>query len=308
MITVENLSKRYGDTQAFDDLTFSVPDGQVTGFLGPNGSGKSSTMRCILGLDNPSQGTVSFDGKDLDSYGSERPHVVGGLMEPTWYIPNHTASTHINSIAAAAGISLDRAEECLALVGLETVAKKKIKGFSLGMKQRLGLAIALLGDPKHLILDEPVNGLDPEGVHWMRQLIRSNAEQGRAVLVSSHLLNEMELTADRLVLIGRGKLIGEHSMDEFLNSGSATVRVRVADPAPFFDAAAANSAFTIDAKPNGIMDITADMAGDDLARVIGELARDTNAVVLELSQQRQGLEQRFLDTTNAAVDYRMGGK
>ena len=307
MITIDNLSKSYGSAQVLHGLTFTVPDGQVTGFVGPNGCGKSTAMRCILGLDTPDEGHATFDGKDLEEYGNDRSSMVGALLEPTWYIPNHSARTHINSIATAAGISLERANDCLELVGLSHVAGRKIKSFSLGMKQRLGLAIALLGDPKHLILDEPVNGLDPEGVYWMRTLIRNSAAEGKAVLVSSHLLHEMELTADRLVLIGRGHLLGEHTMEEFLAGGTATVHIQVVDPASFYDAAASQPELSIQAHPQGVMDVSAEMAPEDLARTLGELARDTGAIVLQMQTQRQGLEQKFLHATSNAVEYRTGG-
>lgn len=303
MIAVKELTKKYGSTEVLHGLTFSVPDGQVTGFLGPNGSGKSSTMRCILGLDTIGRGEVTFDGQPLHAYRAQRPHIAGALLEPTWYMPGHSARTHIRSIAQAAGISQSRADECLEQVGLTGVQKRKIKKFSLGMKQRLGLAVALLGNPKHLILDEPVNGLDPEGVHWMRELIRRNASEGRAVLVSSHLLHEMELTADRLVVIGKGSLIGEYTMDEFLRSGTQpTIRMRVADSNAFIDAASRVDDINLTRQPDGSLEFVSE--APDLDRRLGELVRDTGAVVLEMTPQRAGLEQKFLDATGQAVEYR----
>lgn len=303
MIAVKELTKKYGPTEVLHGLTFSVPDGQVTGFLGPNGSGKSSTMRCILGLDTIGKGEVTFDGQPLSAYRAQRPHIAGALLEPTWYMPGHSARAHIRSIAQAAGISQSRADECLELVGLAGVQKRKIKKFSLGMKQRLGLAVALLGDPKHLILDEPVNGLDPEGVHWMRELIRRSASEGRAVLVSSHLLHEMEVTADRLVVIGKGSLIGEYTMDEFLRTGAQpTIRMRVADPDSFVDATSRLEGINLTRRPDGSLEFASE--APDLDRHLGELARDTGAVVLEMTPQRAGLEQKFLDATGQAVEYR----
>ncbi|WP_306516594.1 ABC transporter ATP-binding protein, partial [Corynebacterium sp.] len=209
MITVKQLTKKYGAKTAIKDLTFQVPDGAVTGFLGPNGSGKSTSMRCILGLDKPSSGQAFVDGTEFSRV-RNKPAQVGALLEATWFNPGRSGRAHLRVLAYGAGISAARVDECLELVGLSDAANKKIGGYSLGMKQRLGLAGALLGDPKHLILDEPVNGLDPEGVSWMRHTIRHLASEGRAVLVSSHLLSEMEQTADRLVVIGRGEMIGEY--------------------------------------------------------------------------------------------------
>ena len=189
------------------------------------------------------------------------------------------------------------------MVGLTSAGKKKVGGYSLGMKQRLGLAVALLGDPQHLILDEPVNGLDPEGVHWMRGLIRRSAAEGRAVLVSSHLLHEMELTADRLVVIGKGSLIGEYTMDEFLRTGAQpTIRMRVADPDSFVDATSRLDGVNLTRQTDGSLEFASE--APDLDRRLGELARDTGAVVLEMAPQRAGLEQKFLDATGQAVEYR----
>ncbi|RAV34817.1 ATP-binding cassette domain-containing protein [Corynebacterium heidelbergense] len=311
MITVENLKKSYGGKEVLHGLSFHVPDGQVTGFLGPNGSGKSSTLRCILGLDRPDDGTVLFDGEPTtgEAIAKNRSSVVGALLEPTWYLPSHSAKTHAYAIARAAGLSTERADECLAMVGLTEVASKKIKTFSLGMKQRLGLAIALMGNPKHLLLDEPVNGLDPEGVHWMRGLIRQCAAQGRAVLVSSHLLHEMELTADRVVLIGRGSLLGEHTLSEFLSSaGSAgtTVRLRVQEQQQLMDAISQRADLNIRALPDGAAEISGQLPPQELAHTVGTLARDNGWVVTELTPSRAGLEQRYLDVTQNAVEYRAG--
>lgn len=216
MFEINQLTKSYGRNRVVEDLTFTVPDGAITGFLGPNGSGKSTTMRCMLGLDRIDHGEALIDGRPLSGYRAPA-RVVGAMLDAGWMNPKLTARTHLRSVARSAAIDAERADECLALVGLETVAAKRIGGFSLGMKQRLGLATAMLGDPSHLVLDEPVNGLDPDGIRWIRTMIRRFAEEGRSVLVSSHLLSEMEVTADRLVIIGKGRLIGEWDKQELLD-------------------------------------------------------------------------------------------
>lgn len=208
MFIVTDLTKNYGKKPVIDKVSFSVPDGAVTGFLGPNGSGKSTTMRCMLGLDRPASGTALVNGRPLTSYRTPARQ-VGAMLDATWMNPKLSARTHLRSIAQGAAISTPRADECLEIVGLGDVGKQKLGGFSLGMKQRLGLATALLGDPSHLVLDEPVNGLDPDGIRWIREMIRRLADEGRAVLVSSHLLAEMEMMADRLVIIGKGRMVGE---------------------------------------------------------------------------------------------------
>lgn len=215
MLEIRNLTKSYGRNRVIDDISFTVPNGKVTGFLGPNGSGKSTTMRCMVGLDRPDRGEALIDGRPLGGYRAPA-RVVGAMLDATWMNPKLTARGHLRTVAAASGVDDLRAEECLRNVGLESAAKKRIGGFSLGMRQRLGLATALLGDPSHLIFDEPVNGLDPDGIRWIRTMIRDLADEGRSVLVSSHLLSEMEMTADRLVIIGRGRLIGEWEKDDLL--------------------------------------------------------------------------------------------
>jgi len=212
MLTVTQLSKKYGSFTAVDSLSFEVPDGQVTGFLGPNGSGKSTTMRMCVGLENPTSGTATFDGTPFREL-SDPASMVGTLLDANWFHPGRSARAHLGYMAALQGVSMNHVDDTLERVGLGKVAKKRIGGYSLGMKQRLGLACAMVGQPKHLLLDEPVNGLDPEGVHWMRDRIREFAAGGCAVLVSSHLLSEMQLTADRLVVIGKGKLVGEGTVE-----------------------------------------------------------------------------------------------
>ena len=195
MLKVSHLSKNFRSFKAIDDLSFEVPDGQVTGFLGPNGSGKSTTMRMCVGLENPTSGTATFDGTPFRGL-SNPATTVGTLLDATWFHPGRSARAHLGYMAALQGVSMNHVDDTLDRVGLTQVATKRVGGYSLGMKQRLGLACALIGEPKHLLLDEPVNGLDPEGVHWMRARIREFAEAGCSVLVSSHLLSEMQLTAD----------------------------------------------------------------------------------------------------------------
>src|ERR1700729_95975 len=230
MIEVRDLTKRYGDKLAVDHLTFSVEPGRVTGFLGPNGAGKTTTMRMILGLDHPTSGSVTIGGIPYS-----RPawpmHEVGALLDARAVHGGRSARSHLLSLAQTNGIARRRVDEVLGTVGLSDVAGKRTRGFSLGMSQRLGIAAALLGDPQILMFDEPVNGLDPEGIVWIRTLMRSLAAEGRTVLVSSHLMSEMENTADHLIVIGRGRLIADCSMAEFIARGSGqTARVRTPEP------------------------------------------------------------------------------
>ncbi len=226
MIEAVGLTKRYGSTLAVDNLSFTVRPGSVTGFLGPNGAGKSTTMRMILGLDNPTSGSAVIGGQSYAHL--TRPLTqVGSLLDANWIHPNRSARAHLRFMAAANKLPTSRVDEVLDIVGLSSVAKKAAGKFSLGMKQRLGLAGALLGDPKVLLFDEPVNGLDPEGIFWIRTFMRNLAAQGRTVFVSSHLLSEMALTADHLIVIGRGRLIADSSTEEFIaRSTRSSVRVR----------------------------------------------------------------------------------
>lgn len=302
MLKVSHLSKNFRSFKAVDDLSFEVPDGQVTGFLGPNGSGKSTTMRMCVGLETPTSGTATFDGTPFREL-SNPATMVGTLLDANWFHPGRSARAHLGYMAALQGVSMNHVDDTLDRVGLTQVATKRVGGYSLGMKQRLGLACALIGEPKHLLLDEPVNGLDPEGVHWMRGLIRRSAAEGRAVLVSSHLLHEMELTADRLVVIGKGSLIGEYTMDEFLRTGAQpTIRMRVADPDSFVDATSRLDGVNLTRQTDGSLEFASE--APDLDKRLGELARDTGAVVLEMTPQRAGLEQKFLDATGQAVEYK----
>ena len=301
MITVEHLSKRYGGTHAVDDLNFTVPDRAVTGFLGPNGSGKSTTMRCILGLDSPTKGRALFDGKTFGE-SKNKAGIAGALLDASWFTPDRSGRGHLRVLAAGAGLPATRVEECLKLVGLTEAGNKKVKGYSLGMKQRLGIAAAMLGNPKHLILDEPVNGLDPEGVSWMRATIRQLAADGCAVLVSSHLLSEMQLTADRLVVIGKGKMIGEYDLDEFL-AGGATVAIGSEDN---FRLSQILSSMGIDVGSRGSqlrVAVPADADESELRRVIAHTCLRENIAVTHLVTETQNLEQRFLAATAESQEY-----
>ena len=226
MLQVQNLTKRYGDKTAVNDMSFIVPDGKVTGFLGPNGAGKSTTMRMLVGLHKPTSGEALVDGKNYQSLKSPL-HTVGALLDGKSVHPGRSARTHLMSIALTHGISAKRVDEVIGMTGLSQVAKRKVGGFSLGMNQRLGIASAILGDPHNVILDEPVNGLDPEGVVWVRQLAKYLASEGRAVLISSHLMSEMAQTADDLIIIGRGRLLEHTSIDELISRvGGHKVLVR----------------------------------------------------------------------------------
>lgn len=314
MITITSLTKSYGRTIAVRDLSFTVPDGAVTGFLGPNGSGKSTTMRCILGLDRPTAGTITFEGTYVggETYtGSfadlkNKPQVAGMLLDASWFNSARSGRNHLLALAAGAGIPAQRVDECLDIVGLKgKAASRRVGGYSLGMKQRLGVAAALLGNPQHLILDEPVNGLDPEGVHWMRKTIRALADQGRSVLVSSHLLSEMQMTADRLVVIGKGELIGEYSMAEFLDAGTAVVA-----QTPSHEEAARLRLFLHEAGIESSLDgtevsvTTADVAQQESIRLaIAQVALDNQVLIVGLSATTANLEERFLEATASAQEY-----
>lgn len=311
MITVENLSKSYGKKKVLKDLTFTVPDGQVTGFLGPNGAGKSTTMRCILGLDRPSAGSAIINGtySNGKSYVGEfaglanKSAVAGSVLDAGWFAPGRSGRNHLKVIAQGAGISDSRVDQCLELVGMTKAGKKKVGGYSLGMKQRLGLAAAMLGNPQHLIFDEPVNGLDPEGVHWVRSIIRQLASEGKSVLVSSHLLSEMELTADRLVVIGKGELIGEYSMEEFL-AGGTNVLVECDKP-DALSTLLGNQGFAVEA--NGGKELivgVGDHAEAEIRRAIAQTALSNNLLLTSLYTKKDNLETRFLDATAAAQEYR----
>jgi ABC-2 type transport system ATP-binding protein len=300
MIEVQQLTKTFGQTQAVKNLTFTVPAGRVTGFLGPNGAGKSTTMRCMLLLDRPDTGRCTFAGKRLDEF-AQPLREVGALLDAKYVHPTRSARNHLRYLAASNSLPLSRVDECLELTGLTEVAKKRVGGFSLGMHQRLGLAGALLGDPATLLFDEPVNGLDPEGILWIRNFMRYLAGQGRTVLVSSHLLSEMAQTADELVVIGRGELISQGPVREFV-SRSTRSWIQVRSPqSPALAAALAPLGAQITPQPDGALHVS----GPDAA-TIGETAARHGIVLHELSPQTGSLEEAFLEATRSTQEYHSG--
>ena len=296
MITAHGLHKRYGDKIAVDDLTFDVRPGVVTGFLGPNGAGKSTTMRLMLDLDHGG-GETRFDGKRFrDIHDPMRE--IGAVLEARSFHPTRTARNHLRMLAAANRIPASRVDEVFEIVGLTEVKHKKPKGFSLGMAQRLGLAQALLGDPPVLILDEPANGLDPHGIHWLRDVLKALAAQGRTVFVSSHLLAEMALMADELVVIGRGKMIDNGSVASFVGRFThATVLVRSPAAESFADTLRGEGA-TVDSLPDGALMVSGAGASE-----IGELAHRAGVVLHELAPQSASLEQAFISATGASEEF-----
>lgn len=297
MITAEGLVKTYKGKRAVDDVSFVVETGKVTGFLGPNGAGKSTTMRLMLGLDY-GQGKTLFDEKPLHDH-QHPSKTVGILLEAKAFHPTRTARSHLRVLAAQGGLPDSRVEEVLDIVGLSDVAKKKPGKFSLGMSQRLGIAAAILGSPKYLILDEPANGLDPEGIHWLRQFIKDYADAGNAVFVSSHLLSEMAQMADNLVVIGKGKLITTGSVQDFINASKGSgVYVRV-DNQEKFEKALKSKREASFVEENGGLKITG-LETDE----IGRLAAKAGVVVLELKQETVSLEDAFLEVTADAQEYR----
>ncbi len=298
MIVTRGLTKRYGKTVAVDDLSFTVSPGVVTGFLGPNGSGKSTTMRMILGLDLPDAGTAFVNGSAYPDL-SWPLRDVGALLDAKAFHPGRTARMHLRWLAESNDISLARVDAVLDLVGLTAVADKRAGKFSLGMGQRLGIASALLGDPGVLLFDEPVNGLDPEGIRWVRHLLRDLAAEGRTVLVSSHLINEMALTAERLVVIGRGTLIAETSVDDFVARHQSEA-VRIVTPTPQRFVAALSR---VGARPMVERDGSIVASGLSSAD-IGDLATDQALTVHELTPLRASLEDVFMELTSGSVEYR----
>ncbi|MEU9083807.1 ABC transporter ATP-binding protein [Streptomyces sp. NPDC048357] len=303
MITLRGLTKRYGDTVAVDGLTLDVEEGRVTGFLGPNGAGKSTTMRMILGLDRPTAGRALIDGRP---YASMRHPVreVGALLDAKALHPARSARSHLIAQARSNGIPVRRVDEVLETVGLAKVARRRAGAFSLGMYQRLGIAGALLGDPPVLILDEPVNGLDPDGVRWVRELVRAQAAQGRTVFLSSHLMSEMQLTADRLVVIGRGRLLADTPMADLLaTSASASVRVRTADPADLSALAGrlrADERVTVESPGGGRNEI---VVRGRTAAEIGDLAHRLGIPLHQLHSVSASLEQAYMELTEGSVEY-----
>jgi len=298
MIEAIGLTKRYGTTVAVDNLSFTVPPGQVTGFLGPNGAGKSTTMRLILGLDAPTSGSVTVNGRPYTQY--RRPLLeAGALLEAKAVHGGRSARNHLKWLALSNGISRSRVDHVLGQVGLGGVARRRAGGFSLGMGQRLGIAAALVGDPKVLLFDEPVNGLDPEGVLWIRTLLKSLAAEGRTVFVSSHLMSEMALTADRLIIIGRGRLIAETTIGDLLQGASGNhIRVRSPEAGELARLLTAQGADVI-RQDHDTLRITG--ATSD---TIGEIARSNGLTLRELSAHQVSLEERYMELTSGAVDYR----
>jgi len=295
-IEARGLTKRYGTTVAVDDLSFDVLPGQVTGFLGPNGAGKSTTLRMILGLDRPTAGTVTIGGRPYDQH--RRPlYEVGALLDAKAIHGGRSAYNHLLGVAQSNGIPRSRVDEVLEIVGMTSVAKKRAGGFSLGMGQRLGIATALLGNPDVLLFDEPVNGLDPEGIVWIRNFMRALAADGHTVFVSSHLMSEMALTADHLIVIGRGKLIAATSVEDFVaRSSNNYVRVRSSEIdrlVPLLSAAS-----SVERMEDGAVDV----GGLDCA-AIGDIASLHGVALHELSPQAASLEEAFMELTHDSVDY-----
>jgi len=299
VIEARGLTKDYGDKRAVADLDFTVKPGVVTGFLGPNGSGKSTTMRLVLGLDAPTGGEVTVNGKHYRDHRAPL-HEVGALLEARSVHTGRSAYYHLLALAQTHGIGRRRVEELIDLVGLHEVARKRAGKFSLGMGQRLGIATALLGDPHTLILDEPVNGLDPEGIHWIRNLLQSLAAEGRAIFVSSHLMSEMAVTADHLIVIGRGKLIADKSVEEFVRRASGAV-VRVRSPqAARLAALVAGPGVTVEVDDEpGVLEVSG-LASER----IGEIAAANGLVLHELTLVQASLEQAFMELTRDDVEFR----
>ncbi len=300
MIEAQGLTKRYGDTLAVDNLSFSVAPGKITGFLGPNGAGKTTTMRLILGLDQPTGGQVTVAGKPFTRL-THPMHEVGALLDAKALHGGRSAYNHLMCLAQSNNLPTKRVDEVLGLVGLTEVARKRAKGFSLGMGQRLGIAAALLGDPKVLMFDEPVNGLDPEGILWIRNLMKALAAEGRTVFVSSHLMSEMESTADHLLVIGRGKLIADCTVEEFIAANSQrTLRVRTPQPDQLAKLVA-SAGGTVRENGDGVL-VVSGLHADQ----VGDLAYDNSVRLHELAPVHASLEQAFMDLTASSVQFHAG--
>jgi ABC-2 type transport system ATP-binding protein len=298
VIEVENLSKRYGEKLAVDGLDFVVQPGIVTGFLGPNGAGKSTTMRMIAGLDEPTAGRVRVSGQD-DRAASAPMAELGILLEARSVHTGRSARNHLLALAQTNGVSRRRVDELIDMVGLREVAGKRVGGFSLGMGQRLGIASALLGDPQVVVLDEPVNGLDPEGVLWIRNLLKGLAAEGRTVFVSSHLMSEMALTATRLVVVGRGQLIADTTVEEFVSrAGGSAVTVRTPEAAQLRDLLLGPDV-TVTSEQSGVLHVQG-----LTAEQIGTAAWQAHLPVYELTAQQASLEEAFMQLTDDSVDFR----
>jgi ABC-2 type transport system ATP-binding protein len=298
MIEVQALSKRYGDRLAVDGLSFTVRPGHVTGFLGPNGAGKSTTMRMIVGLDRPTAGTATVDGRRYRDHPAPLRE-VGALLEARSVHKGRSARNHLLALAQTHGIPASRVDQVLAMVGLESVGRHRAGGFSLGMAQRLGIAAALLGDPATVVLDEPVNGLDPDGVLWVRTLLKTLAADGRTVLVSSHLMSEMAVTADHLVIIGRGRLLADTGVEELIaRVAVGSVLVRSPHATDLRDLLVGQGATVTSTQP-GVLKV-----GGLTAERIADLAIERRMALHELAPQRASLEQAYMELTRDAVEYR----
>ena len=301
MISVRGLSKRYGDVRAVDDVTFDVLPGKVTGFLGPNGAGKSTTMRMVLGLDRPDGGTATVNQQRYAELAAPL-HEVGALLDAGAVHPGRTGRAHLRIAARSNGIGRARVEAVLGQVGLAEAGRRRIRGYSLGMRQRLGIAAALLGDPPVLVFDEPVNGLDLDGVRWVRSLLRDLADEGRTVLVSSHLMSEMQLVADRVVVIGQGRLVADADLGEVLRGlGGPTVRVRSPRATELSATLEAHGATAVRRTGEGEVEVD----GLEAARV-GDLAHATGVPLHHLAEAEQSLEQAYLALTADAVEHAAG--
>ena len=305
MIEVRDLTKRYGDKLAVDHLSFSVEPGRVTGFLGPNGAGKTTTMRLILGLDRPQEGTATIDGKRYDQI--HRPlQAVGALLEAKAMHNGRSAYNHLLFLAQSQGLPRQRVDEVLALVGLAEVARRRTGGYSLGMSQRVGIAAAMLGNPRVLLLDEPVNGLDPEGILWVRNLMKQLAAEGRTIFVSSHLMNEMAVTADHLIVIGRGRLIADCPTQEFIErSSERSVLVRSPQADTLAGLITAQGGSVVTQPGDGSQPAGLSVTGLAAPR-IGEIAAAAGIVLHELSPRLASLEEAFMELTAGSTEFGAG--
>ena len=297
MIEATNLTKRYGKKIAVDGISFTVQPGKVTGFLGPNGAGKSTTMRMIVGLDRPTHGHVTVNGRPYAQHDSPLTE-VGALLEAKAVHTGRSAANHLRALAATHGIGQKRVDEVIEMTGLQTVARKRVGGFSLGMGQRLGIAVALLGDPRTLILDEPVNGLDPEGVLWVRTLVRYLASEGRTVFISSHLMSEMALTADNVIVIGRGRIIADASVTDIVARSTGTTVVVRSPQATQLVELMRGPAVTFTSSEPGLIEITG-----STAQAIGEAAAAARIVLHELTPVKGSLEDAYMSLTADSVEY-----
>ena len=301
MIEAQGLAKRFGSKTAVDGVSFTVQPGKVTGFLGPNGAGKSTTMRLILGLDHPTAGSATVNGRPYAAHRAPL-HEAGALLEAKAVHPRRTAWNHLRALAATHGIPAKRINEVIELTGLQHVARKRVGSFSLGMGQRLGIAVALLGDPQTLIFDEPVNGLDPEGVLWVRHLVRGLAAEGRTVFISSHLMSEMAVTADHLIVIGRGRILADAPINEVVGGGRVRTLVRTDDAGALASAIEGEGVDVRRPAPDLL-----EVLGVP-PRTIAEAALARRILVTELTPQQESLEDAYMELTRGEVEYRSGSE